>query len=152
MFAMHGNSKRLPLCSWPVHLAWREREREREREATKFLVFWLQFAVACHGNSVPPSSEVSLRFGKAPSAEGSGGFSPFALIELQMLFALCCLQDHLMRLVGSLQSYKMEPLIVFSFSRRECEAYSLACANPDMGNLCFADADEAAAIEEVSTM
>jgi superfamily II RNA helicase len=54
-----------------------------------------------------------------------------------------------MRLVGSLQSYKMEPLIVFSFSRRECEAYSLACANPDMGNLCFADADEAAAIEEV---
>jgi hypothetical protein len=43
----------------------------------------------------------------------------------------------------------MEPLIVFSFSRRECEAYSLACANPDMGNLCFADAEEAAAIEEV---
>jgi hypothetical protein len=33
--------------------------------------------------------------------------------------------------------------------RRECEAYSLACANPDMGNLCFADADEAAAIEEL---
>jgi hypothetical protein len=33
--------------------------------------------------------------------------------------------------------------------RRECEAYSLACANPDMGNLCFADAEEAAAIEEV---
>jgi superfamily II RNA helicase len=55
----------------------------------------------------------------------------------------------LIRLVGSLQSYKMEPLIVFSFSRRECEAYSLACANPDMGNLCFADAEEAAAIEEV---
>jgi hypothetical protein len=54
-----------------------------------------------------------------------------------------------MKLVGSLQSYKMEPLIVFSFSRRECEAYSLACANPDMGNLCFANADEAAAIEEV---
>jgi superfamily II RNA helicase len=54
-----------------------------------------------------------------------------------------------MRLVGSLQSYKMEPLIVFSFSRRECEAYSLACANPDMGNLCFADTQEAAAIEEV---
>lgn len=51
--------------------------------------------------------------------------------------------------MGSLQSYKMEPLIVFSFSRRECEAYSLACANPDMGNLCFATQDEAASIEEV---
>eukprot|EP00878_Enallax_costatus_P020504 GHUV01021680.1.p1 GENE.GHUV01021680.1~~GHUV01021680.1.p1 ORF type:complete len:478 (+),score=125.68 GHUV01021680.1:174-1436(+) len=43
----------------------------------------------------------------------------------------------------------MEPLIVFSFSRRDCEAYSLACANPDMGDLCFANADEAQAIEEV---
>lgn len=54
-----------------------------------------------------------------------------------------------MKLVGSLQSYKMEPLIVFSFSRRDCEAYSLACANPDMGALCFANSDEAQAIEEV---
>lgn len=54
-----------------------------------------------------------------------------------------------MKLVGSLQSYKMEPLIVFSFSRRDCEAYSLACANPDMGDLCFATPDEAVAIEEV---
>jgi hypothetical protein len=33
--------------------------------------------------------------------------------------------------------------------RRGCEAYSLACGNPDMGNLCFVDAEEAAAIEEV---
>eukprot|EP00775_Hariotina_reticulata_P007858 gene7858-8054_t len=57
--------------------------------------------------------------------------------------------DHLIRLVKSLQSNKLEPLIVFSFSRRDCEAYSMACANPDMGNLCFADKDEATAIEEV---
>jgi len=57
----------------------------------------------------------------------------------------------LIRLVKSLQSNKLEPLIVFSFSRRDCEAYSMACANPDMGNLCFADKDEAANIEEVGS-
>ena len=33
--------------------------------------------------------------------------------------------------------------------RRECEKYALACANPDYGNLCFATADEAEAIETV---
>lgn len=34
--------------------------------------------------------------------------------------------------------------------RRECEKYALACANPDYGNLCFASAEEADAIETVS--
>lgn len=57
-----------------------------------------------------------------------------------------------MKLIKSLQSYQMEPLIVFSFSRRDCEAYSLACANPDMGDLCFANAEEAQAIEEVGCL
>jgi len=33
--------------------------------------------------------------------------------------------------------------------RRECEKYALACANPDYGNLCFATAEEAEAIETV---
>jgi hypothetical protein len=33
--------------------------------------------------------------------------------------------------------------------RRECEKYALACANPDYGNLCFASAEEADAIETV---
>lgn len=33
--------------------------------------------------------------------------------------------------------------------RRECEKYALACANPDYGNLCFADAEESEAIETV---
>jgi hypothetical protein len=34
-------------------------------------------------------------------------------------------------------------------SRRECEKYALACANPDYGNLCFASNEESEAIETV---
>jgi hypothetical protein len=36
--------------------------------------------------------------------------------------------------------------------RRECEKYALACANPDYGNLSFANGEEAEAIETVGAM
>lgn len=59
------------------------------------------------------------------------------------------MQDNITKLVKNLKLLSYEPVIVFAFSRRDCEANALFCWREDKGNLCFNTPDEQKAVEEV---
>lgn len=54
-----------------------------------------------------------------------------------------------LQVIHHLKDAALQPIIVFSFSRRDCEQYSIAVGSPERGQLCFTTAEEQEAIEEV---
>jgi hypothetical protein len=58
--------------------------------------------------------------------------------------------ETIIKVVHYLKRECMQPIIVFSFSKRECENYAMMCASPEKGNLCFTSPEEQEAIQMVS--
>ena len=61
----------------------------------------------------------------------------------------CPPYNTLLQVIRHLKDASLQPIIVFSFSRRDCEQYSIAVGSPERGQLCFTTAEEQEAIEEV---
>ena len=55
----------------------------------------------------------------------------------------------IINVVRYLKKESMQPIIVFSFSKRECENYAMMCASSEKGNLCFTTEEERDAIQMV---